>query len=169
MVVLPAERCYIIIIIIFITQFAWPWANPDCWCWDLLWGAISGRAGGERILRRAPVQVPLVATQDFIRICGAPGRSLLWRSGNPLRVSALGVQAPPWIPELLSLKQRVEAATPIAAYKNLLLPAEGYNAVLCNLYRDGSDSVGVHADTLPGWSGRRSTDSIARLAALPAY
>jgi alkylated DNA repair dioxygenase AlkB len=80
-----------------------------------------------------------------------------------------GVQAPPWIPGLLSLKQRVEAATPIAAYKNLLLPAEGYNAVLCNLYRDGSNSVGVHADTLPGRSGRRSTDSIARLAALPAY
>jgi hypothetical protein len=28
----------------------------------------------------------------------------------------------PWIPELLTLKQRVEAATPIAAYENLLLP-----------------------------------------------
>ena len=55
----------------------------------------------------------------------------------------------PWIPELLSLKQRVEAATPIAAYENLLSPAKGYNAVLCNLYRDGSDSVGLHADNEP--------------------
>jgi alkylated DNA repair dioxygenase AlkB len=55
----------------------------------------------------------------------------------------------PWIPELLSLKQRVEAATPIVAYKTLHLPSPGYNAVLCNLYRDGSDSVGLHADNEP--------------------
>jgi alkylated DNA repair dioxygenase AlkB len=25
----------------------------------------------------------------------------------------------------------------------------GYNAVLCNLYRDGNDSVGLHADAEP--------------------
>ena len=55
----------------------------------------------------------------------------------------------PWIPELLSLKQRVEAATPMAAYENLHLPTRGYNAVLCNLYRDGNDSVGLHADNEP--------------------
>jgi len=55
----------------------------------------------------------------------------------------------PWIPELLSLKARVEAATPQAAYVNLRLPKTGYNAVLCNLYRDGNDSVGLHADAEP--------------------
>jgi alkylated DNA repair dioxygenase AlkB len=55
----------------------------------------------------------------------------------------------PWIPELLSLKQRVEEATPLAAYTNLGLPRTGYNAVLCNLYRDGKDSVGLHADAEP--------------------
>jgi alkylated DNA repair dioxygenase AlkB len=54
-----------------------------------------------------------------------------------------------WIPELLSLKARVEAATPAAAYANLQLPKLGYNAVLCNLYRDGRDSVGLHADAEP--------------------
>ena len=54
-----------------------------------------------------------------------------------------------WIPELLPLKARVEAATPAAAYFHLSLPAIGYNAVLCNLYRDGSDSVGLHADAEP--------------------
>lgn len=55
----------------------------------------------------------------------------------------------PWILELLSLKIRVEEATPVAAYVNLSLPQTGYNAVLCNLYRDGKDSVGLHADAEP--------------------
>jgi alkylated DNA repair dioxygenase AlkB len=54
-----------------------------------------------------------------------------------------------WIPELLALKARVEDATPAAAYTNLGLPKLGYNAVLCNLYRKGNDSVGLHADAEP--------------------
>lgn len=55
----------------------------------------------------------------------------------------------PWLPELLVLKARVEAATPPAAYDNLSLPVLSYNAVLCNLYRNGHDSVGLHADAEP--------------------
>ena len=55
----------------------------------------------------------------------------------------------PWIPELLSLRAHVEEATPVAASANLSLPQPGYNAVLCNLYRDGNDSVGLHADAEP--------------------
>jgi len=55
----------------------------------------------------------------------------------------------PWMPELLSLRARVEQATPVAAYANLSLPKLGYNAVLCNLYRNGNDSVGLHADAEP--------------------
>jgi len=54
-----------------------------------------------------------------------------------------------WLPELLALKARVEGATPMAAYVNARLPDVGYNAVLCNLYRDGNDSVGLHADAEP--------------------
>jgi len=54
-----------------------------------------------------------------------------------------------WIPELLSLKDRVELATPSAAYANLNLPNLGYNAALCNLYRNGNDSVGLHSDAEP--------------------
>jgi alkylated DNA repair dioxygenase AlkB len=50
----------------------------------------------------------------------------------------------PWIPELSSLKTRIEQATPSVAYTNL-----GYNAVLCNLYLNGNDSVGLHADAEP--------------------
>jgi len=55
----------------------------------------------------------------------------------------------PWIPELLSLKRRVEEATTSSAYANLNLPKLGYNAALCNLYRDGNDSVALHADAEP--------------------
>jgi alkylated DNA repair dioxygenase AlkB len=51
-----------------------------------------------------------------------------------------------WIPELLSLKTRIEHATPGVAYSNAGFPRLGYNAVLCNLYRNGMDSVGLHAD-----------------------
>ena len=54
-----------------------------------------------------------------------------------------------WIPELLALKARVEEATPAEAYAKLSLPVLGYNAVLCNLYRNGNDSVGLHADAEP--------------------
>lgn len=54
-----------------------------------------------------------------------------------------------WIPELLSLKRRLEEATPETAYSNSGLPRVGYNAVLCNLYRNGHDSVGLHADAEP--------------------
>jgi alkylated DNA repair dioxygenase AlkB len=55
----------------------------------------------------------------------------------------------PWIPELLSLKARVEEETPEVVYSNLGLAKAGYNAVLCNLYRNGNDSVGLHADAEP--------------------
>jgi alkylated DNA repair dioxygenase AlkB len=54
-----------------------------------------------------------------------------------------------WLPELVELKLRVEEATPAAAFANLHLPRTGYNAVLCNLYRNGNDSVGLHADAEP--------------------
>jgi alkylated DNA repair dioxygenase AlkB len=54
-----------------------------------------------------------------------------------------------WIPELISLRTRVEDATPTSAYANLRLPKLSYNAVLCNLYRNGNDSVGLHADAEP--------------------
>jgi len=54
-----------------------------------------------------------------------------------------------WLPELLSLRTRVEEATPTIAYSNLGLPRLGYNAVLCNLYQNGNDSVGPHADAEP--------------------
>jgi alkylated DNA repair dioxygenase AlkB len=55
----------------------------------------------------------------------------------------------PWIPELLQLSSRVAQAVPDTAYDNLSLSHAGFNAVLCNLYRNGNDSVGLHADAEP--------------------
>ncbi len=41
----------------------------------------------------------------------------------------------PWLPELFTLKQEVENRT-----------GEKFNSVLCNLYRNGQDSVAWHSD-----------------------
>jgi alkylated DNA repair dioxygenase AlkB len=54
-----------------------------------------------------------------------------------------------WLPELLTLKLRVEQATPADARDRHGRSFPGYNAVLCNLYRDGNDSVSLHADNEP--------------------
>lgn len=72
---------------------------------------------------------------------GEPGTNYLYsrREYRPLA----------WIPELLSLKARVKEATPRTAYSNSSFLRVGYNAVLCNFYRNGNDSVGLHADAEP--------------------
>ncbi len=49
--------------------------------------------------------------------------------------SGITEQVQPWIPELLSLKEKIEKTT-----------GAEYNSVLLNLYRTGKDSVGMHAD-----------------------
>ena len=52
--------------------------------------------------------------------------------------SGLAWEPRPWLPALQALRQRVEAAT-----------ATRFNSVLLNLYRDGRDSMGWHADDEP--------------------
>ena len=37
-----------------------------------------------------------------------------------------------------------------AAYANFNLPKLNYDVELCNLYRDGNDSAGFHAEAEPG-------------------
>jgi alkylated DNA repair dioxygenase AlkB len=72
---------------------------------------------------------------------GDPGTSYIYsrREYKPLA----------WIPELLALKLRVDGATPEAAYSNSALVRVGYNAVLCNLYQNEHDSIGLHVDAEP--------------------
>ena len=93
----------------------------------------------------------LAATQIFLQICRAARRSYYGDPGANYTYSRREYKPLTWIPELLSLRTRVEEATPAVAYSNLSLPSLGYNAVLCNLYRNGNDSVGLHADAEPEW------------------
>lgn len=51
------------------------------------------------------------------------------------RYSGVSHQPLPWSDDLLVLKQRIEAAC-----------GRHFNSVLANLYRDGNDSIGWHAD-----------------------
>jgi len=88
--------------------------------------------------RRTSFKFPVPRDEAYY---GDPGTNYIYsrREYQPLA----------WIPELLSLKTRVEEATPGVAYSQSSLPKLGYNAVLCNLYRNGNDSVGLHADAEP--------------------
>ena len=87
--------------------------------------------------------------QCFIWAYGPSRRSLLRRSRNALHIFAARVQAASLDTGIAVVRAHVEEATPAAAYANLSLPRTGYNAVLCNLYREGNDSVGLHADAEP--------------------
>lgn len=65
-------------------------------------------------------------------------RLTAWYADDPsMSYSYSGVteKVQPWLPELLDLKKKIESVT----------NAE-YNSVLINQYRDGRDSVGMHAD-----------------------
>jgi alkylated DNA repair dioxygenase AlkB len=75
---------------------------------------------------------------------GPPGRKFprltAWYADPGVSYSYSGVthQATDWTPELLAIKARVEAAA-----------ATTWNSLLLNLYRDGRDSIGFHADDEP--------------------
>ncbi|MBT8421610.1 MAG: alpha-ketoglutarate-dependent dioxygenase AlkB [Gammaproteobacteria bacterium] len=59
-------------------------------------------------------------------------------AGMRYRWSGLTMQPLPWTDELAELRERLRAATEIT-----------FNSVLANLYRDGNDSMGWHADDEP--------------------
>lgn len=58
--------------------------------------------------------------------------------GAVYRYSGVAHQPLPWTPTLTALRQRIEATC-----------ARTFNSVLGNLYRDGQDSMGWHADNEP--------------------
>ena len=67
-------------------------------------------------------------------------RLLAWY-GDPdasYRYSGKRYDPQPWLPELDDLRARVEAVS-----------GARFNSVLANLYRDGNDSMGLHADDEP--------------------
>jgi alkylated DNA repair dioxygenase AlkB len=59
--------------------------------------------------------------------------------GNPgwgYRYSGATLRAPGWTPPLLTIQERLTSTLGVQ-----------FNSVLCNLYRNGADSVGWHADS----------------------
>lgn len=62
---------------------------------------------------------------------GDPGQVYVW--------SGIEMQPLPWLPEILEVRDAVQRAT-----------KRKFNSVLLNLYRDGNDTVGWHADDEPG-------------------
>lgn len=80
---------------------------------------------------------------EEIRIRGrlVPVPRLVAWYGNPgvvYRYSGVVHEPRPWIPVLTELRQWIEGFT-----------GRRFNSVLCNLYRDGKDSMGWHADDEP--------------------
>jgi alkylated DNA repair dioxygenase AlkB len=65
-----------------------------------------------------------------------------WYGDVPYVYSGLSWEASPMPALLQTIRQHVEALT-----------GETFNSVLCNLYRDGRDSVGFHADDEPIFGG----------------
>jgi alkylated DNA repair dioxygenase AlkB len=67
-------------------------------------------------------------------------RLTAWYANSGVSYSYSGVthQPSPWLPVLLDLKTRIETAA-----------RAQFNSLLLNLYRDGRDSIGMHADDEP--------------------
>ncbi|MDH3327311.1 MAG: alpha-ketoglutarate-dependent dioxygenase AlkB [Gammaproteobacteria bacterium] len=68
--------------------------------------------------------------------------------GKSYEYSGLRVNATPWIPALLEIKQKIETVL-----------GERFNSVLVNQYRNGADGVAWHSDDEPEL-GRVSSKSL---------
>ena len=61
-----------------------------------------------------------------------------WEGDATYAYSGLTLRPAPWTPSVTAVRRRIEAAT-----------GEAFNSVLANLYRDGGDRMGWHADDEP--------------------
>ena len=61
-----------------------------------------------------------------------------WEGDEAYSYSGLALRPEPWTPRVAAVRRRIEAAT-----------GERFNGVLANLYRDGADRLGWHADDEP--------------------
>ena len=79
--------------------------------------------------------------QHCVRIRGremACPRLSGWQGDAAYSYSGITLRPAPWTPRVTAIRQRIEAAT-----------GETFNSVLANLYRDGEDRMGWHADDEP--------------------
>jgi alkylated DNA repair dioxygenase AlkB len=65
-------------------------------------------------------------------------RLTLWMGDKPYRYSGKTLAPAPWTDAMLALREQVARSTGVQ-----------FNTVLCNLYRDGNDSMGFHSDDEP--------------------
>ena len=101
-----------------------------------------------RILRR---DIPW--EQRSIRIQGREipqPRLVSWHGEAAYAYSGLKLTLNPWTPTLLALRDRVQEIT-----------GASYNSVLLNLYRNGRDSIGFHADDEPELGSQPTIASIS--------
>lgn len=96
----------------------------------------------ERLFRE--LRAGVAWRQETIRMFGrerAVPRLQAWYGdpGAAYAYSGLALEPLPWIAPLLELRERLAAT----------LPAARFDSALLNLYRDGRDSVGAHADDEP--------------------
>ena len=81
--------------------------------------------------------------QDWITIYGRSlpqPRLTAWYGdpGKSYTYSGITMNAVPWTPTLLALKEKIDSLAGVV-----------FNSVLLNLYRDGNDSMGWHSDNEP--------------------
>ncbi|PSB05599.1 alpha-ketoglutarate-dependent dioxygenase AlkB [filamentous cyanobacterium CCP1] len=81
--------------------------------------------------------------QDWITIYGRSlpqPRLTAWYGdpGKSYTYSGITMNAVPWTPTLLTLKEKIDSLAGVV-----------FNSVLLNLYRDGNDSMGWHSDNEP--------------------
>ncbi|HXX67457.1 MAG TPA: alpha-ketoglutarate-dependent dioxygenase AlkB [Polyangiaceae bacterium] len=111
--------------------------------WELAGGATLtfdphwlGASEADRVLRAHLEEIEW--KQRTIRIMGRDvlqPRLSAWYGDAAYTYSGVTLRPLPWTPLLAELRDRVIAAV-----------GERFNSVLCNLYRTGSDSMGLHAD-----------------------
>jgi alkylated DNA repair dioxygenase AlkB len=107
---------------------------------ELLDGAFAPRQADD-LLARLRDELPW--SQESLVIFGrrhAVPRLVSWHGdpGAHYRYSGVLHEPLPWTPALLAVRERVEA-----------LAGRRFNSVLANLYRDGRDGMGWHADDEP--------------------
>lgn len=108
--------------------------------WIELWDGVVADPDGS-LLRRLVDELPLA--QETYRMGAreiASPRLVSWHGdpGTGYAYSGVRHEPAPWTPTLAGLRRRVEEVTGLR-----------FNSVLANLYRDGNDSMGWHADREP--------------------
>src|SRR5437016_10675124 len=104
------------------------------------------------------LRATLPLKQESIRLAGKDVRTprlVSWHGDPDARYAYSGRTFEPaaWTPDLLAVKQRVDATV-----------GASFNSVLVNYYRDGNDSMGEHADNEPELGPARDNVLIASIS-----